>query len=75
MEESNERQRTLCAMFGEALSAYRRQSLEEAIGIFHKAIKIYTEDGPSIFYVKLCEKYRENPPGEMWNDVICLNDK
>jgi adenylate cyclase len=75
MEESNEQQRTLCGMFGEALSAYRRQSFEEVIGIFHKAIKTYTEDGPSIFYVKLCEKYRENPPGEMWNDVISLNKK
>ncbi len=75
MEESNEQQRSLCAMFAEALSAYRRQSLEEAIGIFHTAIRTYADDGPSIFYVKLCEKYRENPPGEMWNDVIWLNKK
>jgi len=75
MEESNEQQRSLCGMFAEALSAYRRQSWEETIKILNEFMKIYREDGPSIFYLKLSEEYRENPPGEMWNGLVCLNKK
>ncbi len=75
MEESSEQQKSLCAMFAEALSAYRRQSWGEAIEIFYEFMKTCREDGPSIFYLKLSEKYRENPPGEMWNDIVCLNKK
>ena len=75
MEESTEQQRSFCAMFAEALSAYRRQSWEEAIEILHEFMKIYREDGPSIFYLTLSEKYRTNPPGEMWNGVVSLNKK
>ncbi len=74
-EESNEQQRRLFAMFAEALSAYRRQTWEEAIQIFHKAMKTYTEDGPSIFYSKLCEEYKENPPGELWDGVVDMERK
>ncbi len=74
-EESNEQQRRLFAIFAEALSAYRRQTWEEAIQIFHKAMKTYTEDGPSIFYSKLCEEYKENPPGELWDGVVDMERK
>ena len=62
-------------MFAEALSAYRRQSWEEAIEIFYESLEVCKEDGPSIFYLKLCEKYRENPPGEVWDGLVCLNKK
>jgi adenylate cyclase len=75
LEESNEQQRDLCAIFDEALSAYRKQSWKDAIEMFHESMKICKKDGPSIFYVQLCEKYRENPPGKMWNGLVCLNNK
>ncbi len=75
IEESNEEKRSLCGMFAEALSAYRRQSWAEAIEILHKSMKTYPEDGPSIFYLKLCKKYRENPPGEIRNGLVYLNEK
>lgn len=73
IENSNEEQRRLCATFSEALRAYRRQSWEEAIKIFYKSMKIHRDEGPSVFYLEFCEKYRENPPGEMWNGIVCLN--
>ena len=75
LEESNEQQKDLRSIFDEALSAYRKQSWNEAIEKFYESRKIYGEDGPSIFYVDLCEKYRENPPGAMWKGVVCLNKK
>jgi adenylate cyclase len=74
-EESNEQQRNLCALFTEGLNAHRRQSWEEAIEIFREVMTIHGEDGPAAFYLKVCEDYRENPPGEVWNDIVCLNNK
>jgi adenylate cyclase len=74
-EESSEHQSNLCGLFTEALNAYRRQSWEEAIEIFREVMTLHGEDGPAAFYVKRCEEYRENPPGERWNDIVYLDKK
>ena len=73
--ESSEQQRRLCAIFNIALNAFRRQSWEEAIKGFNESMEIRREDAPSIFYLKLCEKYKENPPGEMWDGLVSLDNK
>lgn len=75
MEESDGRQRSLCAIFSDAFNAYRSRSWEEAVDKFYESMKVYSEDGPSLFYLKLCEKYRENPPEEMWDGLIRLDTK
>jgi adenylate cyclase len=75
MGESGEQQRRLCAIFNIALNAFRRQSWEEAIKGFNESMEIHREDGPSIFYLELCEKYRENPPGETWDGLVSLDNK
>jgi adenylate cyclase len=74
-EESSGEQRNLCDIFTKALDAFRRQSWEEAIKIFHEAIKIYGDDGPSTFYLTLCKKYKHNPPQETWEGLVLLDDK
>jgi Adenylate cyclase, family 3 (some proteins contain HAMP domain) len=70
--ESHRQQRSLCALFAEALGAYRRQAWEEAIEKFSEIIRIssHKEDGPSLFYVKLCEQYKEKPPGAAWDGIV-----
>ncbi len=75
IEESTQGQRNLSAIFNQALSVYRRQSWEEAIKLFCESAKIFGEDGPSTYYLEECQKYREYPPGENWEPVICLNKK
>jgi len=75
VEESIEKQRRLCAIFEKALNAYRKQSWDEAIDIFYESTKIKKDDGPSIFYLELCKKYRDNPPGEMWDGLVHVNKK
>lgn len=75
MEESSEEQRNVCNMFAEALSAYRSQSWQEAITLLDELMKIRRGDGPSIFYSKLCEKYRKTPPGEEWNGLVRMDKK
>ncbi|MEA1868322.1 MAG: adenylate/guanylate cyclase domain-containing protein [Thermodesulfobacteriota bacterium] len=73
--ESSEQQRRLCAIFNIAMNAFRRQSWEDAIKGFNESMEIHSKDGPSIFYLELCEKYRENPPGKTWDGLVCLEKK
>ena len=77
LEEATEQQRRLCALFAEALGAYRRQAWEEAIEKFYDMLTHDGDkaDGPALFYVKLCEQYREHPPVEAWNGVVRLVKK
>lgn len=74
-EESDEKQRKTCAIFAGALDAFRRQSWDEAIEKFNQSIENLGEDGPSLFYVRLCEQYKENPPEEPWEGVVHMDRK
>jgi adenylate cyclase len=69
-----EQQRRICAIFAEALYAFREQSWDGAIEKFLTCIK-HGDDGPSRFYLGLCEHYKNNPPGESWDGVIRMGKK
>ncbi len=73
-QEATEQQRRLCATFAEALDALKRQSWDEAFERFHEVVKITGKDGPSKFYMKLCEEYKK-APGESWNGIVTLDKK
>jgi adenylate cyclase len=73
--DANGQQRGLCAEFAEALAAYRGQRWGEAIEKFEKCIAHYGGDGPSRFYKRLCEQYRETPAGEAWDGIVRLTQK
>jgi adenylate cyclase len=75
MEEVSDLQRKQCAMFAEVLNAFRRRSWEEAMEGFRELIKDLGKDGPSLFYLRLCEQYRENPPEESWDRVVRMTEK
>jgi adenylate cyclase len=74
-EESRNVQRKLCAIFSQALDAYERQSLEEGMELFNQALSVVKNDGPSLFYLKRVQHYRENPAGNKWNGIVHLNKK
>lgn len=74
-ERSNETQRMLCEVFAEGLNAYRRRCWDEASDMFAKASSIESRDGPSLFYSRLCDAHKENPPGEEWDGLIRMHDK
>ncbi|MFC1886027.1 CHASE2 domain-containing protein, partial [Thermodesulfobacteriota bacterium] len=74
IEESDSQKKILCNLFPEALNAYKRQSWDEAIRILSESVKTCKEDGPSLFYLKICEQYRKNPP-ETWDGVFRLDKK
>ena len=75
VEESSGQQRDLCTIFEQGLNAYHKKSWQEAIKAFNESIKIHEKDGPSTYYLKLCENYRVNPPDEMWDGLIYLENK
>lgn len=75
LEETAESQRRICAVFAEALNAYKRQSWSEAMDLFNESQRILGEDGPSKFYLALCEKHIQTPPMEPYDGVIHLTTK
>jgi adenylate cyclase len=75
IEECSEEQKGACKQFKAALKAYQRQRWEEAIELLFKTLKICGEDGPSHFYLELCDSYRANPPATTWNGTVSLNKK
>ncbi len=78
IEESNEQQRIKCLTFPKVIDAFRRGSweeVEEVIERLQESIKSPGEDGPSLFFLNLCKKYRKSPPGESWNGVVPMEEK
>jgi len=75
IEESSEQQRDLCTIFTQGLNFYYKQSWQRAIKTFYESIKIQKKDGPSTYYLHLCEKHKANPPGEKWDGLIYLQNK
>ncbi len=70
--ESDEDQRIACAVFAEALEAFRKKAWEEAIEKFSLVIEKLAGDGPSRFYIGLCDNYKNNPPDEPWDQVVSM---
>jgi len=74
-DESTELQKNFCKTFTQALDAYRQQSWNEATAGFSESVQMHLEDGPSLFYLDRCEKFKENPPDNVWNGVVRLANK
>lgn len=48
---------------------------ESAIDKFNESSRCFGGDGPSRFYLDMCEYYRINPVGESWDELIQLEKK
>jgi adenylate cyclase len=75
MDTAEEKEINACAKFAEALSAFRQQSWDEAKAKFDEVVEIIGQDGPSAFYIGLCERYKENQPTEPWDGVVTMGSK
>jgi adenylate cyclase len=74
-EEAEENQKQICAIFSEALLAFRRRSWDEAKDKFSQVARYSEIDGPAHFYLSLCEQYKVNAPEEAWEAVIPIEEK
>jgi len=61
--------------FKSGLIYYRKQRWDKAIDAFKEALKANPEDKLSDMYIKRCEHYKANPPGEDWNGVWVMTEK
>jgi adenylate cyclase len=61
--------------FAQGLSAFRRQRWEEAIGAFRRVLTRHGRDGPSQYYLKLCERHLNEPRLPNWDGIINLRRK
>ena len=75
MEEADDDKKRSCAIFADALGAFRRQCWDEAREKFADAIAHCETDGPAQFYKKLCEEYKTRPPETPWDGAIVLEEK
>jgi adenylate cyclase len=75
-EPIDQAQRETCAMFAEGLAAFRSRSWEQARNTFSQCIDFAGKDGPSQFYLTLCNQYLNTPPSdEPWDAVVTLEKK
>jgi adenylate cyclase len=75
LDESDENQRRASMMFSEALGAFRNQSWQPARERFTQCTEVLDKDGPSEFYIGLCDQYLEHPPEGDWDAVVTLEKK
>lgn len=59
----------LCTDFEQARALFATQAWREALTLFRQLTIRYPEDGPSAFYLRLCQRYAQTPPA-VWNGVI-----
>ena len=74
-EEADEKLKAASVIFAEALGAFKRKSWDEARQKFSQSLETLGEDGPSRFYMKLCEDYKQNPPQEQWDGTVRMDKK
>jgi len=74
-DDADEQMKQLCAGFETALDAFENRSWDTAIQEFQNIFRVQENDGPSLFYLTLCEKYKESPPETGWDRMVHLDRK
>ncbi|GGO83312.1 hypothetical protein GCM10011348_26780 [Marinobacterium nitratireducens] len=64
-----------CSRFATALQYFREQHWQKAAQAFRTLLATYDNDGPSLYYLRLCESFIDCPPAPNWDAVINLTQK
>jgi len=75
MEDADKQLVDICRQFDDGLGSFRRRSFDTAMEIFKGTARRSGGDGPSAFYLRLCEEYIRNPPVEPWDGSIRMDRK
>jgi adenylate cyclase len=75
LEKAAEEQKQACAIFSEALRAFKAQSWDEAGEKFRRSAGPSGEDRLALFYLRLCEQFKRHPPEAAWEGVISMEEK
>jgi adenylate cyclase len=68
----SEEQLWLCEIFAQALGAYQSLKWAEASRDFSKILKVFPTDGPTHYFLKLCQN---EPPAGPWDPVSRITSK
>jgi adenylate cyclase len=75
-DQVEQTQRETCAIFADGLTAFRKRAWGQARVTFQQCIDFTGKDGPSQFYLTLCDQYLKTPPSEEpWDAVVTLEKK
>ena len=58
--------------FAAALGDFTCAGFAAAHGGFYRLLQCYPEDGPSLYYLSLCERYLAKPPDQAWDGVVAV---
>ncbi|WP_342348684.1 adenylate/guanylate cyclase domain-containing protein [uncultured Nitrospira sp.] len=75
LEESDQNRMRASGIFAKGLGAFRIQDWNIARELFSQCVDLVDGDGPSEFYLQLCEQFTKNPPQEPWDKVVTLEKK
>ncbi|MFW6357221.1 MAG: CHASE2 domain-containing protein [bacterium] len=74
--EARERDRQLCEIFEVALEAFQQNQWRETRQTLRRSLEECSgQDGPSRFYIELCEQYMHSPPEMECKGVITMGAK
>ena len=74
-KDSGVEQHHLRSCFEDGMRAYRKKHWDLAIEAFERSLSTYRADGPSIFFKKQCEAFKQNPPDETWDGTVIMGQK
>lgn len=73
--QASRAQQWLCQAFASALAAYAEGRWREAGEMFAGILNSVPDDGPSRFYLGLCERYTIEPPLQPWDSTVRIEGK
>ena len=62
-------------LFTKGLHCFSRRQWQTAHAIFQRCIHLIPNDGPSHFYLRLCQRYQHDPPASSWQGIIRIDKK
>ncbi len=73
-KDANDAQLWLCEGFAKGLLAYELQEWSTACNHFSEILQVFPDDGPSHFFLNLCQNYKLTPP-QSWNGITHMPGK
>ncbi|HID39160.1 MAG TPA: adenylate/guanylate cyclase domain-containing protein [Calditrichaeota bacterium] len=62
-------------LFAKGFAFYLKQDWDTAMNYFKQALEVRRNDNPSLRYIKRCETFKRNPPGDNWDGVYTMTTK
>jgi adenylate cyclase len=72
--EATDKQHELARDFAAALEEFTRADFALARNSFERLLQGFPQDGPSHYYLGLCERYLAKPPAPGWDGVVTVAD-